>query len=156
MHLVFVPLILWTVMVWCARPVPDFQVFGFHAQANWLIVAVYALYYLLLEPVAGAMIVPVLMAMAHSATVFSRSQGRQQANMIALGLHVFSWLAQFASHAWIERRRPALFDNLRQALLLAPFFVWFEVLFACGYRPQLRARLELDTLRAIRDKKKSK
>lgn len=28
-----------------------------------------------------------------------------------------------------------------QALFLAPFFVFFEGLFACGYRPELRQRI---------------
>lgn len=41
-----------------------------------------------------------------------------------------------------EGRAPALLDNLVQALFLAPFFVWMEILFACGYRPELQSRVE--------------
>lgn len=36
-----------------------------------------------------------------------------------------------------EKRRPALLDSLFQSLVLAPLFVWMELLFACGYRPGL-------------------
>lgn len=33
-------------------------------------------------------------------------------------------------------------DNPIQPILLAPFFVWFEILFYFGYRPELQARIE--------------
>jgi hypothetical protein len=33
-------------------------------------------------------------------------------------------------------------DNLFQAIFLAPLFVWLEILFAFGYRPELKKRLE--------------
>lgn len=33
-------------------------------------------------------------------------------------------------------------DNPVQPILLAPFFVWFEILFYFGYRPELQARIE--------------
>ncbi len=32
-------------------------------------------------------------------------------------------------------------DNLVQALFLAPFFVWMEILFKFGYRPELQHRI---------------
>lgn len=36
-----------------------------------------------------------------------------------------------------------------QALFLAPFFVWMEVLFWCGYRPELKGRLDRAVEREI-------
>jgi uncharacterized membrane protein YGL010W len=39
---------------------------------------------------------------------------------IAVGLHVFSWLAQFAGHAFAEKRAPALLDNLLGGEVLSP------------------------------------
>lgn len=65
-----------------------------------------------------------------------------KANYIAIGVHIFSWLIQFVGHGVFEGRAPALLDNLVQAIFLAPFFVWLEVLFAFGYRPELKARLD--------------
>ncbi|GJJ16265.1 hypothetical protein Clacol_010561 [Clathrus columnatus] len=59
----------------------------------------------------------------------------------ALGLFVVSWIAQFTAHAVAEKRSPALLDNLVGALLLAPFFVHFELLFALGYKPQLHKEI---------------
>lgn len=42
----------------------------------------------------------------------------------------------------MEGRKPALVDSFWQALLTAPFFVWFEVLFVLGYAPATRAELQ--------------
>jgi 2-hydroxy fatty acid dioxygenase len=36
-----------------------------------------------------------------------------------------------------------LIDNVAQALLMAPFFVWMEMLFKLGYRPALRKQLDV-------------
>lgn len=64
------------------------------------------------------------------------------ANYWAVGIHVSSWIAQFVGHGLFEGRAPALLDNLFQAIFLAPFFVWLELLFAFGYRPELKSRLD--------------
>lgn len=53
---------------------------------------------------------------------------------IALGIHIVCWLAQFYGHAFHEKRAPALMDNLLQAVVLAPFFVVFEIAFFLGYK----------------------
>ena len=60
----------------------------------------------------------------------------------AIALHVVSWIAQFFSHAVYEGRAPALLDNLIQSVFLAPIFVWLELLFMAGYRPELRSRVD--------------
>ena len=64
------------------------------------------------------------------------------ANYWAGGLFLVSWIAQFVGHGAFEGRAPALLDNLFQALFLAPLFVWLELLFALGYRPELKSRLD--------------
>ena len=64
------------------------------------------------------------------------------ANYWAAGGFVGSWLAQFLGHGKFEGRAPALLDNLFQAFFLAPLFVWLELLFACGYRPNLKSRVD--------------
>ena len=46
-----------------------------------------------------------------------------------LSLFTFGWIAQFIGHGVFEGKAPALFDNLVQALVSAPFFVHLEVLF---------------------------
>lgn len=94
-----------------------------------------------MEPVAGSLLAPLIMAGTAYANHLTATYGAT-ANWYAFGVHVFSWVAQFIGHGVFEGRAPALLDNLVQALFLAPFFVWLEVLFAFGYRPELKARLE--------------
>lgn len=100
----------------------------------------YSTLYVLMEPVAGGMLAPLLLGATAYANHLTSTYG-MKANYVAIGVHVFSWVAQFIGHGVFEGRAPALLDNLVQALFLAPFFVWFEILFAFGYRPELKARL---------------
>ncbi|KAF2238100.1 DUF962-domain-containing protein [Viridothelium virens] len=102
---------------------------------------VYTTFYILLEPVAGAMIAPFIMGGAAYSSHLTSKYGAT-ANYWAIGIQIVSWAAQFIGHGVFEGRAPALLDNLLQAFLLAPFFVWLEVLFFFGYRPELKSRLD--------------
>lgn len=53
-------------------------------------------------------------------------------------MHVISWILQFIGHGKYEGRKPALLDNLVQALFLAPLFVWYEILFKLGFYKRLQ------------------
>lgn len=94
-----------------------------------------------MEPVAGGMLAPLLLGATAYAKHLTSTYG-MTANYWALGVHIASWLAQFVGHGMFEGRAPALLDNLVQAFFLAPFFVWLEVLFFFGYRPELKSRLD--------------
>ena len=61
--------------------------------------------------------------------------------MASTAVFIVSWIAQFIGHGVYEGRAPALLDNLMQALVLAPFFVFMEALFKFGYRPELQKRV---------------
>lgn len=102
---------------------------------------IYATLYILMEPVAGGILAPLMLAGTAYANHLTGTYG-QTANYWALGLHVTSWIAQFVGHGIFEGRAPALMDNLVQAFFLAPFFVWMEFLFLLGYRPELKSRLD--------------
>ena len=113
-----------------------------------------------MEPVAGGMLAPLLLGGTAYANHLTSTYG-MKANYIAIGVHIFSWLAQFVGHGIFEGRAPALLDNLVQAIFLAPLFVWLEILFAFGYRPELKARLdesvekELTKLKAEKEAKEA-
>ena len=97
--------------------------------------------YILLEPVAGGLLAPLLLAATAYSDHLTTTYGAT-ANYWALGIFVSSWVAQFIGHGAFEGRAPALLDNLVQALVLAPFFVWMEILFSVGYRPELKSRVD--------------
>lgn len=111
------------------------------ANAGTIGAIIYAIFYVLLEPIAGGLFAPAVIAAAYYGNYFLATYG-SIVNYWAGGIHVVSWLAQFIGHGAFEKRAPALLDNLVQALLLAPLFVWMEVLFFFGYRPELKERFE--------------
>jgi uncharacterized membrane protein YGL010W len=93
-----------------------------------------------MEPVAGAMLFPLILGGTAYSNYLLSVYGATT-NWWAGGINVVAWILQFVGHGKFEGRAPALMDNLVQALFLAPFFVWFEVLFFLGYRPELKSRL---------------
>ena len=116
---------------------------------------VYATLYILMEPVAGGILAPMLLAGTAFSNHLTTTYG-PTANYWALAVFVFSWILQFVGHGVFEGRAPALLDNLVQALFLAPFFVWMEVLFFLGYRPELKSRVDIAVQKDIEIFKNSK
>ena len=108
-----------------------------------------------MEPVAGGLLAPLLLAGIGYANHLTSTYG-STANYWALALSFIGWAAQLIGHGAFEGRAPALLDNLVQALFLAPFFVWMEVLFYLGYRPELKARLDKAVQLEIEKYRKSK
>ena len=61
---------------------------------------------------------------------------------VSISIHLFSWVMQIAGHVFYEKRAPAFMDNLFQAFVLAPFFVFLEFLFMFGYRRDLQLAID--------------
>lgn len=142
-HMTCVPLILITSFLFLTNAsLPSFFTLPYlPSNFGIFFCTLYSLGYIALDPVAGGVLAPILLGCTVYATHLTSTYG-STANKWSLGVHVFSWLAQFVGHGVYEGRAPALLDNLVQAIFLAPFFVWLEGLFALGYRPELRGRLE--------------
>ncbi|KAI8053900.1 DUF962-domain-containing protein [Syncephalis plumigaleata] len=142
-HIACVPLILWSALVLASAipPVTTIVISGITVQIGVPLCAVlfYSFYYLLLEPGAGMLLTPILYVMSTTAGYFySHVDNAMQTAVI---VQVFSWAAQIFTHHVFEKRAPALQDNLAQAFLQAPLFVFLEILFAFGYRPALHKRI---------------
>ncbi|KAJ4377384.1 hypothetical protein N0V83_000209 [Neocucurbitaria cava] len=108
-----------------------------------LAAATYSTLYLLLSPnLAGVSIAPLILGAASLANRLTTKYNTTKVNTIAIAVHVISWILQFIGHGKYEGRKPALLDNLVQALFLAPLFVWYEVLFKLGFYKELRRDVE--------------
>ncbi|KAL1936064.1 hypothetical protein VTP01DRAFT_198 [Rhizomucor pusillus] len=156
-HMVFVPVIFWTALVFGARTGPLIDPKVLPSSFCWLksvgpnlsafVVGAYSIYYTILDPVASALYAPILYGMCYTATKFERTSSNAIA--IAIGAHVAAWIFQFIGHGVAEKRSPKLVDNLVQALVSAPYFVWFEILFKLGYRPQLYKEMQIEVNKDI-------
>ena len=158
-HLLCVPLIAWSVLVWLwacdevpvsENALPDGLARQFVPTAPaTLVVLAYAAYYASLDSLAG-----ITWAICVGAPLRATSRAFHpipHAWRWALFAHVLGWTAQiYPGHLRWEGRRPAVFDSAFQSLVLAPLFVWMEVLFACGYRPGLRENLKRRVEKAVK------
>jgi len=115
----------------------------------------YSGFYMLLEPVAGTILLPVIIGWTAYSNYLT-STYTYNSNTTAIAVEVVAWAAQFIGHGVFEGRAPALLDNLLQALVLAPFFVFMEVLFKFGYRPELQKRVNEGIEKEIEKFKKEK
>ena len=56
---------------------------------------------------------------------------------------VISFGIQIVSHYWIEQRKPAFLDSLYQSIVLAPLFIWMElVTFPLGFYGNVHRNVE--------------
>jgi uncharacterized membrane protein YGL010W len=153
-HVIFVPTLVWTAMVWMAYVPPistSLRPFGHPLNFAHLLATAYTVFHLQCDPVLGALASLLWWAMATSATgwVASREgtkKGTQAKASWARGtcakyaglLHIFSWYMQLhPGHAVFEGRKPALLDGMYQSFSVAPLFVFYEGAFALGYKPDL-------------------
>ncbi|KAL3150730.1 hypothetical protein ABBQ32_000514 [Trebouxia sp. C0010 RCD-2024] len=154
-HFVFVPAIFWSASVWLSytgQLIPYDPARALHSlptslaecavlNGAFLGTLVYSLFYIGLEPFAGATWalstgIPCWL----TATAFM--QHVPNAWAYAVALHALSWYVQIhVGHVMLEHRKPALLDSFFQSLALANLFVWLEFLFFCGYRKDLQAKL---------------
>jgi len=148
-HLIFVPMIVFTALVWLSYtpslinlstqhwPVPDFVRENFAFNGAFLFFVAYATFYVLLEPVAGLSFNCIMFAMVLYANKWVQVDP-VHAWQYATVLHLASWFFQVAiGHQVFEGRAPSLLDSFLQSLVMSPLFVWFEVLFFFGYCPTL-------------------
>ena len=64
--------------------------------------------------------------------------------MPAIALQVVSWAAQIYGHQIHEKRSPAFMDNISQALVMAPLFVYMEVLRDFGFLKAFHTQAETE------------
>ena len=155
-HLVFVPVILgsfWTLVRNYDVPIPSaacahLPVFesvfrpGCRVSASTIYALMLTILYPFLVFVAGMLFLPLLWGLHYvSTSVVPGAFSPEIVFQAALALHISAWIAQFAGHYIWEKRAPALFDSLLQAIFIAPFFVWLECLFFLGYRKDFKTKV---------------
>ncbi|ORY19409.1 hypothetical protein BCR34DRAFT_595377 [Clohesyomyces aquaticus] len=159
-HIACVPAILMTFLILFtntpAVPLPSWlSVPNLPLNVGTVGAVLYSTLYILMEPVAGAMVAPLVIGGTAFGNHLTTTYGAP-VNYWAGAINVVCWIAQFVGHGKFEGRAPALLDNLVQALFLAPFFVWMEILFSLGYRQDLKRRLDTAVEREIQKFKDEK
>ncbi len=140
-HVVGVPMISFSLLVvlsWLSFSVPGIP---FDITAAMVFTAAVLLYYFTLDFVfalASTVVFGGLLAAAHYVSFFGATVGWS----IFVIAQLTGWGTQFYGHFAFEKSRPALFDNLFQALVSAPMFVVADVFFMLGFRNHLEEEVK--------------
>ncbi len=139
-HVFGVPTISFSVLVpmsWLTL----FEVGGFPITLAMVFTAGVLLYYFTLDvifAIASTVLFGGLLAAAHWASGLGYTYGL----IIFFAGQLLGWGTQFYGHYVFEGRRPALFDNLKQAIFSAPIFVVADVFFEMGLRKNLEEEVK--------------
>lgn len=116
----------------------------------------YALYYTILDPLYGLPFGTIIVLCTLKCSELITGELQSTYNTLWFGLMVLAWVVQFAGHKWFEKRAPALFTNLNQALVLAPLFVVFEIFYFLGFRTQVMDEVDLSIRQSTAQQKVEK
>ena len=120
--------------------IPMFMILDkYPLNISFCIAFAFSFYYLLLEPMAAALFAPIILILVYSANMLVMKSSN--AWKTALVGQIVGWVTQIIGHLVFERRMPALLDSFAQSLVMAPFFVFIELLFLLGYKPAMQKRL---------------
>lgn len=139
-HVVGVPMISFSLMVVFSW-VHLFQVGGYNITLAMVTTAALLAYYFTLDFKFAAVctvLFGAFLALAHYISFMGPTVGWS----IFAFSQITGWGAQFYGHFAFEKSRPALFDNLFQALVSAPIFVVADVFFELGFRKDLEAQVK--------------
>lgn len=126
-HLFFVPTILFSSFGICLN---------FSVKFGVLVEAVFIAVYFYLDSVL-AVGISVIIA-AGSSFLYSL----HLSNRIYWSGFFLGWAVQFIGHYKFEGKSPAIFTSLFQSLVLAPLFVYVEVLMLLGYCQEIKKQLK--------------
>ncbi|CAK4082222.1 unnamed protein product [Aphanomyces euteiches] len=108
-------------------------------------VIIYALWYMVLDPIAGTFCAGLIVAFYTWSNHFiyeSVTKTGESHWQVALIIHVTAWIIQFIGHGVFEKRAPALLESWDQAIITAPLFVALELILPLGYRREMHERVE--------------
>ena len=140
-HCITIPIIVYTVLQWLAY----ITIYSFanlpllRIHAGLPLIVVYTIIYFLCDDTSALIITGPLIGIYILTNYLWIAVPKIW--MYALILHVVSWILQFAGHGVWEKRKPALFDSLIQAFVMAPLFVVVELQFRLGYRYRLMTEI---------------
>jgi len=145
-HIITIPFIVLTILVWLSYA----TIYKFHFDETLLsdifsinvgliVVVVYLVFYIILDIVAGVLYIPFILIIYLLANVIRFTV--PYAWLVAIIVHIVAWIFQFAGHGIWEKRKPALLDSLLQAFLMAPFFIFLEVLFKLGFKKEFKEEI---------------
>lgn len=101
-------------------------------DASFFVALLYFVYYILLDFRWTSIAASLCVTACWVSTQYTLSIITSEQMTYFIYAHVAAWVMQFYGHAAHEGKAPALLTNLSQALLMAPYFVFLEVVELLG------------------------
>jgi len=137
-HFIGIPMIVFSIYIPLAW-LPLYRLEGFTISLGMALFVAICVFYRWLDRGLGSAMVLVLLVLLLAGEEVAKL-GSQTGWVVFAVAFVGGWIFQLVGHVF-EGRRPALTDNLLQALV-APMFLAAEVAFALGWRRDLHDALE--------------
>lgn len=136
-HIITIPIIIYTIFIWAAY-LSIYQLNNINNEsyiyinAGLIIMISYFTIYALMD---GLWSLPyfIYIFMLYIFATYS-TYHIPYMGLWAIIIHIFAWILQFIGHGVFEGRKPALCDSVGQAICMAPYFVYVEILFMLGQR----------------------
>ncbi|MCB1168864.1 MAG: DUF962 domain-containing protein [Leptospiraceae bacterium] len=135
-HVIGVPTITFSLLLVLSW-VKVFEVQGIPITVAMIFTAAVLLYYFTLDFVFALTSTVLFGSLLAAAHYLSLHVDTTTGWIIFGAAQILGWGTQFYGHFVFEKDRPALFDNLFQALISAPLFVVADVYFEMGFRKHL-------------------
>ena len=146
-HFIFVPILLIT---GSALPLMFFSEHVTFVYIIWTLM--YPISYIYIDFKTGISWIPMASFTLFMANMAKRFLSPQTVFIV----FVISFVIQIISHYVIEKRKPAFLDSLYQSLVLAPFFIWFElVVYPLGFCKDIKLSVK-EKIREIQGKMDNK
>ena len=137
-HLVGVPMIVFAVCVLLSRPA--FAVGTVFVSPVWAVLALSSLWYLSRGAFALGLVTSAAMVLMVAAAERIAAGSTATWLGVGVGLFLVGWVIQFIGHHY-EGRKPAFVDDI-VGLMIGPYFVVAEIMFAAGWNKPLLAEIE--------------
>lgn len=138
-HFIGVPCLIFALLIflgWIHISLPPL----FSINLAWISVVALLVYYYFLDVMLAAGMTVILILMALIAEFLSQPSITLFGFLTWLSFMIIGVIAQFIGHFY-EKKKPAFMDNITQ-LLIAPLFLFAELMFALGYRQDLKEQMK--------------
>lgn len=137
-HYIGVPALIFAGMIlfgWIHISVPNL----FSINVTWVLLATLIIFYFTLDFLLGAGLAVILILMAVIAEFFSQPAIDKLGVITFLFFLITGVIAQFIGHIY-EKKKPAFMQSMLQ-ILIAPLFLFAEVMFSLGWQKDLQEKI---------------
>lgn len=138
-HSIGIPFLIFAILIflgWIHLSMPNL----FEISTAWIALAALLIYYYFLDTLLAAGVMVFLVLLALIAELFSQPVITGLGVMVFLAALVIGCTLQYIGHRY-EKKKPAFMDGI-ELVLIAPLYLFAQLMFALGYRKDLQNKMK--------------